>query len=147
MENNNQNPQDNPQAKLAYKPSSNMAWAVLTTIFCCFPFGIPAIIFAARVDSLWFSGRHQEAYNAARVSRNWALISAIVAASMSTADSQLLASSSAFASDVYKPVFRKEASNKEMLWAGRVVVIFIAIGIFTQAKAAKKFTNKHLRRQ
>ena len=79
MENNNQNPQENPQANLAYKPSSNMVWAVLTTIFCCFPFGIPAIIFAARVDSLWFSGRHQEAYNAARASRTWTLVSAIVA--------------------------------------------------------------------
>lgn len=55
------------------------------------------------------------------------LLSAILAASMSTADSQLLASASAFASDVYKPVFRKEASDREMLWAGRAVVIVIAI--------------------
>ena len=55
------------------------------------------------------------------------LLSAILAASMSTADSQLLASASAFASDVYKPVFRKNASDKEMLWAGRAVVIVIAI--------------------
>ena len=54
------------------------------------------------------------------------LLSAILAASMSTADSQLLASSSAFASDVYKPVFRKNASNKEMLWAGRIVVAVIS---------------------
>jgi len=46
---------------------------------------------------------------------------------MSTADSQLLASASAFASDVYKPVFRKNASEKEMLWAGRWVVIAISI--------------------
>ena len=55
------------------------------------------------------------------------LLSAILAASMSTADSQLLAASSAFASDVYKPVFRKEASDHEMLWAGRAVVFGIAI--------------------
>ena len=55
------------------------------------------------------------------------LLSAILAASMSTADSQLLASASAFASDVYKPVFRKNASDKEMLWAGRVVVMIIAV--------------------
>ena len=55
------------------------------------------------------------------------LLSAILAASMSTADSQLLASSSAFSSDVYKPVFRKNASDKEMLWAGRFVVIVIAV--------------------
>ena len=56
------------------------------------------------------------------------LLSAILAASMSTADSQLLASASAFASDVYKPVIRKDkASDKEMLWAGRIVVLIIAV--------------------
>ncbi|MBR5967302.1 MAG: sodium/proline symporter PutP [Lachnospiraceae bacterium] len=55
------------------------------------------------------------------------LLSAILAASMSTADSQLLASSSAFASDVYKPVFRKKATNSEMLWAGRIVVMIISV--------------------
>lgn len=55
------------------------------------------------------------------------LLSAILAAAMSTADSQLLASASAFASDVYKPVFRKNASDKEMLWAGRIVVVIISV--------------------
>ena len=56
------------------------------------------------------------------------LLSAILAAAMSTADSQLLASASAFASDVYKPVIRKgNAGDKEMLWAGRFVVLAIAV--------------------
>ena len=55
------------------------------------------------------------------------LLSAILEASMSTADSQLLASASAFASDVYKPVFRKKATDREMLWAGRAVVVVIAL--------------------
>jgi len=56
------------------------------------------------------------------------LLSAILAASMSTADSQLLCASSAFASDVYKPVIRKNKStDKEMFWAGRYVVLIIAI--------------------
>ena len=56
------------------------------------------------------------------------LLSAVLAASMSTADSQLLAAASAFASDVYKPVFRKnKAGDKEMLWAGRLVVVAISV--------------------
>ena len=55
------------------------------------------------------------------------LLSAILAAAMSTADSQLLASASAFASDVYRPVIRKKASDREMLWVGRIVVILISI--------------------
>ena len=56
------------------------------------------------------------------------LLSAVLAAAMSTADSQLLAAASAFASDVYRPVIRGDkAGNREMLWAGRIVVLLIAI--------------------
>lgn len=56
------------------------------------------------------------------------LLSAVLAASMSTADSQLLAAASSFSSDVYQPVIRKnKASDKEMLWSGRIVVLVIAV--------------------
>lgn len=55
------------------------------------------------------------------------LLSAILAGAMSTADSQLLSASSAFASDVYKPVLRKgKTGDKEMLWVGRIVVLAIS---------------------
>ncbi len=60
------------------------------------------------------------------------LISAIMAASMSTADSQLLASSSAFASDIYKTTIKKDASDKHLLMVGRIavaVILAIALGI------------------
>jgi sodium/proline symporter len=53
------------------------------------------------------------------------LISAIIAASMSTADSQLLASSSAFASDIYKTAIKKNASDKHLLMVGRIAVAVI----------------------
>ena len=55
------------------------------------------------------------------------LLSGILAASMSTADSQLLVSASAFTSDIYKPIIRKNASNKEMMAAGRVLVFVITL--------------------
>lgn len=55
------------------------------------------------------------------------LMAAIIAASMSTADSQLLVASSSFTSDIYKPMLRKNASDKEMLWVGRGVVIIVAV--------------------
>lgn len=58
------------------------------------------------------------------------VLSAILAASMSTADSQLLVASSAFTSDIYKPVFKKNASDKEMLWVGRLFVVIIAVAAF-----------------
>ena len=55
------------------------------------------------------------------------LMAAIIAASMSTADSQLLVASSSFTSDIYKPVIRKNASEKEVLWVGRAIVLIVAI--------------------
>lgn len=58
------------------------------------------------------------------------LLAAIIAASMSTADSQLLVASSSFTSDIYKPLIRKQASNKEVLWVGRFVVVIVSIVAF-----------------
>ena len=56
------------------------------------------------------------------------LLAAVLAASMSTADSQLLSAASSFAADVYKPFFRKnKIEDKEMLWTSRIVVLIIAI--------------------
>ena len=56
------------------------------------------------------------------------LLSAVLAASMSTADSQLLSASSSLASDVYKPLVRKNrASDRELIWVGRFVVLAVAV--------------------
>lgn len=63
------------------------------------------------------------------------LLSAILAAAMSTADSQLLVASSSFTSDIYRPVIRKDASEKEVLWVGRIVVIIIAVIAYFIASA------------
>lgn len=63
------------------------------------------------------------------------LLSAIIAAAMSTADSQLLVASSSFTSDIYKPVFRKNASEKEVIWVGRGIVAIVAIVAFFIAKS------------
>ncbi len=73
------------------------------------------------------------------------LLAAIIAASMSTADSQLLVAASSFSSDLYKPIVRKNASNKEMLWVSRLVVLVIAVVAFfiasSEGKAAQAIMN------
>lgn len=69
------------------------------------------------------------------------LLAAIIAASMSTADSQLLVASSSFTSDIYKPVIRKNASEKETLWVGRAVVLVIAVIAFLIAFIGGKGAN------
>ncbi len=55
------------------------------------------------------------------------LLAAILAAIMSTIDSQLLVSSSVLTRDVYHAILHKEASNKELVWIGRATVILIAV--------------------
>ncbi len=54
------------------------------------------------------------------------LLAAILAAVMSTADSQLLVCSTAFAEDFYKDLFNKKATPEQVLWVGRLAVIGIA---------------------
>ena len=55
------------------------------------------------------------------------LLAAILAAIMSTADSQLLVSSSAMADDLYKQVLKKDATSEEIVRVGRFAVILISL--------------------
>ncbi len=55
------------------------------------------------------------------------LLAAILAAIMSTADSQLLVSSSALAEDFYKQVFNKNATQQQVVMVGRVAVIGLSL--------------------
>ena len=63
------------------------------------------------------------------------LLAAIMAACISTADSQLLVASSSFTSDIYKPIVRKDASDREVLWVGRLVVVLVALVAFLLASS------------
>ena len=54
-------------------------------------------------------------------------LAAILAAIMSTADSQLLVTSSALTEDFYKVLLRKEASDRELVWVSRISVIVVAV--------------------
>jgi sodium/proline symporter len=55
------------------------------------------------------------------------LLAAILAAIMSTVDSQLLVSSSVLTRDLYHAILRKNASDRELVWVGRLTVIVIAV--------------------
>ena len=59
------------------------------------------------------------------------VLSAVLAAIMSTASSQLLVAASAFANDFYHMVLRKDAEQKELVWISRASVLVIAsISVF-----------------
>jgi len=55
------------------------------------------------------------------------LLSAILAAVMSTLSCQLLVCSSALTEDLYKAFLRKGASQKELVWVGRFMVLLVAL--------------------
>lgn len=49
--------------------------SILVTIFCCLPFGIPAIVFAAQVNGKLASGDLQGAMKASKQAKMWSWIS------------------------------------------------------------------------
>ncbi len=55
------------------------------------------------------------------------LLSAVLAAIMSTADSQLLVASSSFSSDIYNTLLNKNASEKTLLNVSRITIVVVAI--------------------
>ena len=56
------------------KPGSNMILAVLTTVCCCLPLGIVRIVYAPKVDGLYFAGDYAGALAAAKSARTWSVI-------------------------------------------------------------------------
>jgi sodium/proline symporter len=55
------------------------------------------------------------------------LLAAILAAIMSTIDSQLIVTSSAVTEDLYRVFFRTKASDQELVWMGRLSVLVVAL--------------------
>lgn len=54
------------------------------------------------------------------------LLSAILAAIMSTASSQLLVTASALSNDLYRGLFRRRASEREVIWVSKITVLLVA---------------------
>jgi sodium/proline symporter len=53
-------------------------------------------------------------------------ISAVLSAIMSAVSSQILMSASILVEDFYRGYFRKKASNREYVWAGRVLLVIVS---------------------
>lgn len=65
------------------------------------------------------------------------LLSAVLAAIMSTVSSQLIVTSSALVEDIYKAIVKSDADQKTYIFLGRIAVLVIAIiaGIFAREKS------------
>lgn len=79
------------QPIVVVKPQSYMLSAVLVTLFCCIPFGIVSIVYAAQVDSKFSAGDYAGAQQASNSARSWyhaALVSGLVIIVISIAANQ-----------------------------------------------------------
>ncbi|MBR5169854.1 MAG: CD225/dispanin family protein [Muribaculaceae bacterium] len=59
------------------QPDNYLVWAILSTLFCCLPFGVYAIVCATNVNSLYTSGDYIGAQKASANAKKWSIIAAI----------------------------------------------------------------------
>ena len=63
--------------RMSSPPPNHLTWAILSLIFFFWPLGIPAIVFANRVNDKWTAGDHagaQSASNSAKDFATWATL-------------------------------------------------------------------------
>ena len=61
-------------------PDNYLALAIISTIFCCLPFGVVSIVYATQVEGLYLQGRYEEAANKSNKAFKWAIASAATVA-------------------------------------------------------------------
>ncbi|MCG5212465.1 CD225/dispanin family protein [Streptosporangium soli] len=62
-------------------PDNHLVAAILTTLFCCLPFGIVSIVKSSQVNSKWAAGDYQGAIVASDEAKTWwkrALITGLI---------------------------------------------------------------------
>ena len=87
----------------------------------------PLMILSGGAEETVFSATMQQMYPAFIAGL---FLCAILAASMSTADSQLLSASSAVSLDIYKGLINKDADEKTVMNVSRITVLVIAVIAF-----------------
>lgn len=59
-------------------PDNNLVWAIASTVLCCPPTGIYAIIKASEVDKKWKNGDYEGAYRSAKDAKNWSIAGVVI---------------------------------------------------------------------
>ena len=70
--------QEQMNEQFVMKPNNNMALAIFTTVCCCLPFGIVAIIKASNVNSLYMTKQYAAAAIAANDAKKWSIIGIVI---------------------------------------------------------------------
>lgn len=59
-------------------PPTYLAWAIISTLCCCLPTGVVAIIYASKVSPLWMRGDYAGAMAASEKAGWWVIISFVL---------------------------------------------------------------------
>lgn len=57
------------------KPDNLLIWSILSTVLCCLPLGIVAIIYSNKVDNMWNAKNYEGAREAAKNARLFCFLS------------------------------------------------------------------------
>ena len=66
------------QPNMPVQPKTYLTQAILVTLFLFWPLGVPAIVFAARVNSKWAQGDYHGAIESSRKAKKFSAWAAIV---------------------------------------------------------------------
>ncbi len=66
--------QQNTQQIPPMPPKNWLVESILVTLFCCLPFGIAGIVFAAQVNSKWAAGDYAGAQQSSKDAAKWTKI-------------------------------------------------------------------------
>ncbi|MDR1340335.1 MAG: CD225/dispanin family protein [Prevotellaceae bacterium] len=62
-------------AQQAQKPDNLLVWSILSTVLCCLPTGIVAIVYSNKVDKLWYIRDYTASQEAANTAKIWCFAS------------------------------------------------------------------------
>lgn len=63
-----------PRTISGMPPKTWLVESILVTLFCCLPFGIAGIVYATKVESLFYAGHSEAAEQASRDAGKWTKI-------------------------------------------------------------------------
>jgi Interferon-induced transmembrane protein len=65
--------------ELQNRPNNYLVLSILSTIFCCWPLGIPAIVYASKVNTKFEEGDYEGAQEASKKAKTWIIWSVLAA--------------------------------------------------------------------
>lgn len=73
-----QEPRIEPEQPQQPCPPTNLVWAILATVLCCIPLGIPAVIFASQVKTKYTAGDYAGAKKASERAAWFTILSIVI---------------------------------------------------------------------